>query len=148
MLSQCDLIVGTEEEILIAGNASELEQALAAIRALSKAPIILKRGAAGCAVYLNDAVAPITARAFPVVILNVLGAGDGFISGFLRGLLRGESWETCAAYGNACGAIVVTRHGCAPAMPSFNEMLTFMGEFNDRDLASRCSDRETADTSS
>lgn len=123
LLSDCDLLVGTEEEIHIAGNTTCLESALKTIRTLTNAPIVVKRGGQGCSVYLDDLSHPIQSRAFPVTVLNVLGAGDGFMSGFLRGLLRGESWETCAKYGNACGAILVTRHGCAPAMPTFAEML-------------------------
>lgn len=128
ILSDCDLIVGTEEEIQIAGNSTSIKTALAAIRSVSLAPIIVKRGIHGCHVYLNDLSHPITSPAFPVQVLNVLGAGDGFISGFLRGLLRHEAWETCATYGNACGAILVTRHGCAPAMPTFAEMTQFIGQ--------------------
>lgn len=129
ILPQCDLIVGTEEEMLIAGNAETLNQGLINIRALTNAPLVVKKGAEGCCIYLPNSATPITARAFPVPILNVLGAGDGFISGFMRALLHGESWETCAMYGNACGAIVVTRHGCAPAMPSFQEMQTFIASY-------------------
>lgn len=126
MLPKCDLLVGTEEEILIAGNAETLQQALRNMRESSTAAIVVKHGAKGCSVYLDDMAHAVTAPAFPVRVLNVLGAGDGFISGFLRGLLRGETWQTCAAFGNACGAIVVTRHGCAPAMPYFSEMQQFM----------------------
>ena len=70
------------------------------------------------------------APAFPVKILNVLGAGDAFLSGLMRGLFRGEPWETAAAYANVCGAIVVTRHGCAPAMPTSTEMQNFMENKN------------------
>lgn len=128
MLADCDLIVGTEEEILIAGQADIIDQALINIRRLSSAPIVMKRGELGCCIYLHDLSLPISAQPFPVTVLNVLGAGDGFMSGFLRGLLRGESWETCALYGNASGAIVVTRHGCAPAMPYFNEIQKFISE--------------------
>jgi len=128
MLAHCDLIVGTEEEMLIAGAGNTLAQALVSIRSRTAAPLIVKRGAEGCCIYLDDLNKPIISQPFPVKILNVLGAGDAFISGFLRGLLRGESWETCARYGNASGAIVVTRHGCAPAMPYFNEIQTFISD--------------------
>ena len=128
ILPHCDLVVGTEEEILIGGQGDTLDQALKNIRALTLAPIVMKRGEQGCQIYLNDLTHPISAQPFPVQVLNVLGAGDAFMSGFLRGLLRGESWETCAAYGNASGAIVVTRHGCAPAMPYFNEIQTLIHE--------------------
>lgn len=128
MLPHCDLVVGTEEEILIAGNASSVNAALQNIRALTSAPIVLKKGEQGCAIYVTDMDQPITAQPFPVTVLNVLGAGDAFLSGLMRGLLTGASWQTAATYANACGAIVVTRHGCAPAMPFFNEMQQFIEE--------------------
>jgi len=128
MLPKCDLIVGTGEEILIAGNANDVELALKNIRTFTAAPIVLKRGEQGCAIYLEDMSQPISAKPFPVKILNVLGAGDAFLSGLMRGLLRGETWQTAATYANACGAIVVTRHGCAPAMPFFKEMQQFIEE--------------------
>lgn len=129
IIPKCHLIVGTEDEVLIAGNANSLDTALLTIRSLTSAPIILKRGEKGCEIYFENKVDSIKSRPFPVKVLNVLGAGDAFISGFMRGLLRNEPWETCATYANACGAIVVTRHGCAPAMPSFNEMQEFIEQY-------------------
>jgi 5-dehydro-2-deoxygluconokinase len=61
-----------------------------------------------------------------VEVLNVLGAGDAFLSGFLSGWLRGEDYDVCAARGNGCGALVVSRHGCAPAMPTPAELDYFL----------------------
>src|SRR6185436_19371910 len=63
---------------------------------------------------------------FPIEVFNVLGAGDAFMAGFLRGWLRDEPLETCCRYANACGAIVVSRHGCAPAMPTEIELHHFL----------------------
>jgi 5-dehydro-2-deoxygluconokinase len=60
-----------------------------------------------------------------VEVLNVLGAGDAFLSGFLKGWLRGEDMRRCR-YANGCGALVVSRHGCAPAMPSPVELDYFL----------------------
>jgi 5-dehydro-2-deoxygluconokinase len=48
------------------------------------------------------------------------------MAGFLRGWLRGDDVERCCMLGNAAGAIVVSRHGCAPAMPSSAEMDYFL----------------------
>ena len=61
-----------------------------------------------------------------VEVCNVLGAGDAFASGFLYGYLKGWDWYRSARMGNACGAIVVTRHGCANFMPYEKEALTFV----------------------
>jgi 5-dehydro-2-deoxygluconokinase len=126
----CDLIVGTEEEFHILGGSTDTIQALAATRALTGALLVCKRGAAGCVAF--DGAIPggldqgVQAPAFPVEVFNVLGAGDAFMAGFLRGWLRGEPIERCCLWGNACGAVVVSRHGCAPAMPTWLELTRFI----------------------
>jgi 5-dehydro-2-deoxygluconokinase len=61
-----------------------------------------------------------------VEVLNVLGAGDAFSAGFLSGWVRGEDYGACVRYANACGALVVSRHGCAPAMPTRVELDYFI----------------------
>jgi len=130
ILPHCDLLVGTEEEVLIAGGGKDLQKALHNVRQFTNAPIVLKTGAKGCHIYLEDLTQPITVQSFPIKVLNVLGAGDAFMSGFLRGWLRGESWETCAEYANANGALVVTRHGCASAMPTYDETQYFIQHYH------------------
>ena len=63
---------------------------------------------------------------FPIEVFNVLGAGDGFMSGLLRGWLDDADWPTALTYANACGAFAVSRHGCAPAYPSWTELQMFL----------------------
>ncbi len=89
--------------------------------------LVLKRGGDGTTVYLKSGE-QIEAATFPVEIYNVLGAGDAFASGFLYGYLKGWDWHRAARMGNACGAIVVTRHGCANFMPYEEEALAFVKE--------------------
>ncbi|ATE72192.1 bifunctional 5-dehydro-2-deoxygluconokinase/5-dehydro-2-deoxyphosphogluconate aldolase [Lysobacter capsici] len=125
-----DLVVGTEEEFLVAGGGSDLIAALRAVRAVTSALLVVKRGARGCSVIEAAVPADIddapTYRGTRVEVLNVLGAGDAFMAGFLSGWLRDEPIERCCAYANACGALVVSRHGCAPAMPSRAELDYFL----------------------
>ncbi|GHA33367.1 5-dehydro-2-deoxygluconokinase [Photobacterium aphoticum] len=121
-----DLIVGTEEEFHIAGGSTDTIEALKAIRGVSQAEFVCKRGPLGCSVF-PDAIPEtldegITVKGVRVDVLNVLGAGDAFMSGLLRGYLNGEGWEKACTYANACGALVVSRHGCAPAMPTKAEL--------------------------
>lgn len=126
VLGDCDILVGTEEEIHIAGGDTDTLGALRNIRKLSGAVLVVKRGAIGCTVF--DAAIPhnlddgISVPGVAVQVLNTVGAGDAFLSGFLHGWLEGGSWERCARLGNACGAIVVSRHGCTPAMPTKIEL--------------------------
>lgn len=130
VLPDCDLVVGTEEEVLIVSGESDLLSALRTIRRLTPATIVLKRGAMGCIVYdgpiPDDLEAGIVGKGFPIEVYNVLGAGDAFMSGFLRGWLGGESLETAATWANACGAFAVSRLLCSPEYPTFEELRYFL----------------------
>lgn len=124
-----DLIVGTEEEFHIAGGTTDTIAALRAVRAVSQATLVCKRGADGAVAFtgaipdsLDDGEA---GPGFPIEVFNVLGAGDGFMSGLLKGWLDGANWPTALKYANACGAFAVSRHGCTPAYPSLEELQFF-----------------------
>jgi len=130
LLPDCDLIVGTEEELHIAGGSEDTLQALRNIRALSAATLVCKRGPMGCVVFpgaiparLEDGV---SGPGFPVEVYNVLGAGDAFMAGFLRGWLRQEPLERCCTFANACGAIAVSRLLCAPEYATWVELEHFL----------------------
>jgi 5-dehydro-2-deoxygluconokinase len=127
MLPQFDLLIGTEEEFLIAGGvAGDLLASLRRVRELSSAAMVVKLGAKGCC-FIDGAVparledAP-TALGERIEVFNVLGAGDAFAAGLMTGLLRGQGFMDAARLANACGAIVVSRHACAPAMPTPAEL--------------------------
>ncbi|MBF9036885.1 5-dehydro-2-deoxygluconokinase, partial [Rhodobacterales bacterium HKCCE2091] len=125
-----DLIVGTEEEFHIAGGTIDTLEALRAVRAVSGATLVCKRGAAGASAFDGPIPASLddgrTGPGFPIEVFNVLGAGDGFMSGLLKGWLDGEDWPTALTYANACGAFAVSRHGCTPAYPSWAELRFFL----------------------
>ncbi|MVA12220.1 5-dehydro-2-deoxygluconokinase [Agrobacterium vitis] len=125
-----DLIVGTEEEFHIAGGSTDTIEALRAVRKVSNATLVCKRGAKG-AVAFESAIPDRLDKGqsgpgFPIEVFNVLGAGDGFFSGLLKGWLDGEGWPKALEYANACGAFAVSRHGCTPAYPSLAELQFFL----------------------
>ncbi|WP_284778159.1 5-dehydro-2-deoxygluconokinase [Agrobacterium sp. lyk4-40-TYG-31] len=124
-----DLIVGTEEEFHIAGGSTDTLAALNAVRKVSKATLVCKRGPMGAVVFPGDIPASLddglSGEGFPIEVFNVLGAGDGFMAGLFRGWLRGQDWPTTLKYANACGAFAVSRHGCTPAYPSWEELQYF-----------------------
>jgi 5-dehydro-2-deoxygluconokinase len=127
LLPRFDLLIGTEEEFLIAGGVpGDLMASLRAVRAATGAALVVKLGAAG-ACFIPGAVparieGALTVRGERVEVLNVLGAGDAFAAGLLTGLLRGQPFEEAARLANACGAIVVSRHACSAAMPTPAEL--------------------------
>ena len=124
-----DLIVGTEEEFFIAGGSTDLNETLRAVRAISKATLVAKRGPMGATAFTGDIPEDlengITGEGFPIEVFNVLGAGDGFMAGLLKGWMSELDWSTSLKYANACGALAVSRHGCAPAYPTFEELQFF-----------------------
>lgn len=129
-LGRFDLIVGTEEEFHIAGGTTDTVAALRTVRALTPATLVCKRGPMGASAFagaipdsLDDGeVGP----GFPVEVFNVLGAGDGFMAGLLKGWLADEPWPVTLKYANACGAFAVSRHGCTPSYPSLEELEFFL----------------------
>ncbi len=129
-LARFDVIVGTEEEFHIAGGASDTIEALRNVRNASAAALVCKRGVAGATAFagpiptnLDEGV---SGESFAVEVFNVLGAGDGFMAGLLKGWLTGEDWAETLRIANACGALAVSRHGCTPAYPSEVELRDFL----------------------
>ena len=139
-----DVAIGTEEESYAALIANEQESSTTAIHDLSPEQIltlerylehylqqpnspntwILKRGAKGISIYQNSRSHDIPA--FPITPLNTVGAGDGFASGLIYSYLQGKTWQEAGRFANACGAIVVSRHGCSVAMPYLEEVEKFL----------------------
>ena len=126
ILPRFDLVVGTEEEFQIAGGSEDLLSALRRVREVTAATLVVKLGAQGCTVIHGAIPARLEDgeihRGIRVEVLNVLGAGDAFMSGFLRGWLTGGDDAQCCRLANACGGLVVSRHACAPAMPTLAEL--------------------------
>ncbi|ENA36072.1 MULTISPECIES: bifunctional 5-dehydro-2-deoxygluconokinase/5-dehydro-2-deoxyphosphogluconate aldolase [Pseudomonas] len=126
ILPRFDLVVGTEEEFMIAGGSDDLLTALRKVREVSEATLVVKLGALGCTVIHGEIPERLEDgsiyQGIRVEVLNVLGAGDAFMSGFLRGWLTGGDDERCCQLANACGGLVVSRHACAPAMPTLAEL--------------------------
>jgi 5-dehydro-2-deoxygluconokinase len=125
LLRSATLAIGTEEELAAASGSHDLAAGAAVLFESGIRALVLKRGARGSTILRPD-TAPAEVAPFRIEVLNVLGAGDAFASGFLYGYLEGWSLERAARMGNACGAIVVTRHGCANFMPTLDEVSAFV----------------------
>lgn len=130
VVADCDLVVGTEEELMIAGGAARPFDAVRTLRDKTDATIVLKQGPMGCVVFAGAIPARIEdgirGPGFPVEVYNTLGAGDAFMAGFLRAWLKGEPLETACTWANACGAIAVSRLNCSPEYATFDELQYFL----------------------
>jgi 5-dehydro-2-deoxygluconokinase len=145
-LRLADIVIGTEDEINAAmlTDTSQVEltdsvsdtqvrgdvdQAIQTMLGMGPEALLHKTGKEGVCVYLADqggGVKRLEAPGFPVEVVNILGAGDAFAAGFLYGYCRDWGWHKSARMGNACGAIVVTKHGCANFMPTYDEVMSFV----------------------
>jgi 5-dehydro-2-deoxygluconokinase len=119
------IVVGTEEEVSAAADDDDLPRAIDLLLRSGPETLIVKRGADGASIFTRGS-GPRAIPSFPIEVLNVLGAGDAFASGLIWGLRRGLPLERAVRMGNAVGAIVVTRHGCANFMPTEAEVEAFV----------------------
>ena len=127
MLRRAEDIVIRDQQISAPEIHGDLEANIGAILSLDNGPevLVVKRGSEGATIHLRSGEV-IRVPGFPVEILNILGAGDAFASGLIFGRLSGWDWYRSGRMGNACGAIVVTRHGCANFMGYLDEVLEFV----------------------
>lgn len=122
-----DIAIGTEDEITAAADQPTVDKAVPVLLERVTKAVAVKRGQDGSEVHTKDGAVH-RAKPFAVDVLNVLGAGDAWASGFLYGYLSGWDWQKCARFGNATGAIVVTRHACANDMATQDEVTAFVEE--------------------
>jgi len=143
ILPQVDIVLGTEEEIKAAmlvdtsqlniaysqisapEISGDLDAAIQSILEFNPVLLAVKRGAQGSSLYQPGGIR-LDVPGFPVEVYNVLGAGDAFASGLIFGYVQGWDWFRSARFANACGAILVTRHACANATPTLEEVTRFM----------------------
>src|SRR5690606_9761779 len=129
MLREAGDVVITHQQVSAPNVKGDVAASISALLSVPAGPeaLVVKRGEKGATVHLRSGET-IDAPGFPVEVTNVLGAGDAFAAGFIYGRTRGWDWQTSARLGNACGAIVVTRHGCANFMATFEEAMAVAGE--------------------
>lgn len=142
-----DIVIGTEDEInaaMLADPAQvtvshsqvsdtkvegDVDTGIDHILQLGPTVLMQKLGADGLRIHLkqeDNTVELIDCGGFPVEVQNILGAGDAFAAGFLAGHLTGRNWYEAGRMATACGAIVVTKHGCANFMPTEAELFDFI----------------------
>lgn len=141
-----DIVIGTRDEInaaMLSDSAQmhlthsqvsdtrvEGDTGAAVVTLLSFGPhtLVEKVGSEGAHIHHKDGKI-IHAPGFPVEIYNIVGAGDAFAAGFIYGLVQGWDYYKAARLGNACGAIVVTQHGCANFMPTLEQVGAFTQKY-------------------
>lgn len=120
----CDIIIGNDDEFGVL--AANYDDGLAAARALAAQgkTVIYKMGHRGAITLRGDD--EFRTGIFKVDALKPTGAGDAFMGSFLVALTNGVPLHDAVLRGSAAAAIVVTKVGCAPAMPNPTELDAFV----------------------
>lgn len=121
----CDVIIGNDVEFgFMAGQGKDgLEKARDLVRE-GAGIVVYKMGELGAITITKDSE-PRTGI-FATEALKPTGAGDSFMAGFLAALAQDRTLAEAVKRGSAAAAMVVARVGCAPAMPTQDELDQFI----------------------
>ena len=114
-----DVLIGNELELTLVADSKSLDEAIGQLRQ-SVPMLVSKLGDKGTRVW--TAGGSVFLEPYSVEVVSTIGAGDGFASGFLYGLLKDLAVTECLHYGNAAAAVVVSRLSCSEAMPTLAEV--------------------------
>ncbi len=118
-LRYTDLLFVNQEEAQMLTGSSEPETVGASLRQHGVRDVIMKLGAAGCAVLTPEGLHHVPGMSVEVV--DTTGAGDCFAGGFLTALCRGGSYAEAARFANAVGAMAVETLGAIAGVRSYDE---------------------------
>lgn len=124
VLGKVDLFFPGKREIELIFETKDPEIAIRRALDYGISQVAVKLGKEGALVGGNDYYYHIPG--IPVQMIDEVGAGDGFVSGYLFGYLNKLSPIDCGKIGNAIGAIVTTSVGDVEALPSPAQLLLFM----------------------
>jgi len=125
ILDVIDILFLNEVEVkALSGN----EKVKTAVKMLGKKVdiVAVKLGADG-AIVQKDAKT-VFIPAFPVEVIDAIGAGDSFDAGFVYGYLRNWLLEKSLKLAVACGSLSTTGHGGTEAQPTLEEALQLVGK--------------------
>jgi 5-dehydro-2-deoxygluconokinase len=112
------IVIGNDDEFAVMGGGLDLAKSFQA------EIVIYKMGEKGSVTFSKGE--SFETGIFKVKALKPTGAGDAFMAAFVTSLSQGMDLKTSVHRGSAAAAIVVTRVGCAPAMPTQDELSNFM----------------------
>ena len=124
----CSGIIGNDDEFAILSGSYDDGLNYAKKISTECDLVIYKMGEKGSITFANNE--EISTGIFQVKPIKPTGAGDAFMGSLIGALLKNYDLQRAIEIGSAAAAIVVTKVGCAPAMPDLNEVLDFMKNNN------------------
>lgn len=124
LLARVSVVVGNRDEVDVAVGTRDPEEGARRLLDLGVQLAVVKQGADGVLMATPDGITTVPPRR--VAVVCGLGAGDAFGAALAHGLLAGWSPARIGEYANAAGALVASRLACADAMPTPDELDTFL----------------------
>jgi ribokinase len=124
LLSQVDYLVPNQIELALLTRADSLEEGVSRLKALGIRQVVVTLGGDGAAVFDGDQAYQLPPH--HVNVVDTTAAGDAFVGGFAVALVEGKSTRAAAEWGNAAGALAVTRAGAQPSLPTRAELCEFL----------------------
>ncbi len=120
-----DLLVGEDELVAMAGaaGAADLDEALGWLEQFDLASVVVKRGARG--VVGRRGATTVTVAAQPTSVVDTVGAGDAFNTGYLHALMDGADFEDALVVGAWVASRVVAHAGDYEGLPDLAELAAF-----------------------
>jgi sugar/nucleoside kinase (ribokinase family) len=119
-----DVLLLTEPEAALLVDNLSREATAKALLAFGPTTVVLKLGAEGCMVATE--AESIHVPAFPVEVVDTVGAGDSFAPAFIAGWIRGGDLRACATLANAMGALAATQRGAGTRIPPRERLLEML----------------------
>jgi ribokinase len=126
LLGQVDYLIPNEHELALLTGIQIISLAADALHSLGTGAVIVTLGGNGVLVRSGEKTLRLPAHLIPVV--DTVAAGDAFVGALAVALSEGKSLADAAAWGNAAGALAVTRAGAQPSLPWRSEIEEFLLE--------------------
>ncbi|MFA1819978.1 sugar kinase [Virgibacillus oceani] len=127
LLPKVDILLAGDEEMNIIMGERDPQKIIAELKDMGISFIAIKQGDKGSVGYQHGKIVESPAIKAKKVV-DTVGAGDGFDTGALYGILQNWPLEKTLRFANAIGSIVVSVNGDNEGLPSYEEVLEKLGE--------------------
>ena len=135
------MIVGNDEEFATLGGDVATGRKLAKELADNRL-VIYKMGERGSVTFSGSE--EIGTGIYPVRALKPIGSGDAFLGNLIAAMANGRDLKDSLRRGSAAAAIVVSKVGCAPAMPGPEELDEFIQNYSSNSKAKKADHAHTS----